>query len=196
MQDWTGNTQSVMATLNASNHSGGERADNDYYATPAKAVYGLLGVEQFSKNIWEVACGEGHISDILKKNGYNVLSTDLIWRGYGDGEVDFLRTNRSYDGDIVTNPPFKYATEFVRKALETVQIGNRVAMFLRIQFLEGVKRRKLFDEQPPKLIYVSSRTLRCAKNGDFENATGNASTYAWFIWQRGFNGTTALKWFN
>ena len=66
-KDWTGNTQSVMATLNASNHSEKERSKNDYYATPPLAVESLLEKEKFI-NVWECACGEGHISEVLKKH--------------------------------------------------------------------------------------------------------------------------------
>ena len=107
-KDWIGSTQNVMATLNASSHSKGEREQNDYYATPPKAVEQLLELETFQNKIWECACGEGYISKVLKNFGHNVKSTDLIDRGYGDSH-DFLQTNSSYDGDIITNPPFSKA---------------------------------------------------------------------------------------
>lgn len=196
-QDWRGNTQSVMATLNASNHSKKERQQHDYYATDPKAIKLLLELETFNKNIWECACGEGHLSKALQEKGYDVKSTDLIDRGFGDGQIDFLGTeNQEWNGDIITNPPFIAAQEFVEKSISIIPKGKRVAMFLRIQFLEGVKRRQMFNQFPPKAIYVSSRNMRCAKNGDFKNATGNASTYCWFIWEKGYKGTTELKWFN
>ena len=51
-KDWTGNTQAVMATLNASSHSLHEREKHDYYATPPKAVKLPLELESFNKNIW------------------------------------------------------------------------------------------------------------------------------------------------
>ena len=196
MKDWIGNTQAVMATLNASNHSCKEREINDYYATDPKALQLLLQVERFS-NVWECACGEGHLSKVLEQKGFLSKSTDIIDRDYGDGMVDFLSDNVvEWNGDIITNPPFRYAREFAEKALQIIPKNSKLALFLRIQFLEGVARRSLFDNQPPKFIYVSSRNLRCAKNGDFKNATGNASTYAWFIWEKGFKGDTVLRWFN
>lgn len=195
VKDWTGNAQSVMATLNASQNTEKERAEYDYYATPAKAVEELLRLESFQLFIWEPACGELHISKILSTYGYVVESTDLIKRG--DHEVeDFLATKRKWKGDIITNPPFAKATEFLQKALEVVDEGAKVAFFLRIQFLEGVKRRKIFEATPPRRVWVASRTLRCAKNGDFENATGNASTYCWFIWEKGYTGKPEIGWFN
>ena len=93
----------------------------------------------------------------------------------------------------------KYAQEFIEKALQIIPEGNKVAMFLKIQFLEGKGRKKLFLSQPPKTVYVSSSRLLCAKNAEFEKMIaggGSAVAYAWYVWQKGFNGTTKLKWFN
>jgi len=154
-----------------------------------------LNLETFQNNIWECACGEGHISKVLEKFGHNVRSTDLIDRNYGD-TYDFLKTNGSADCDIITNPPFSKANEFLLKAMDVMFDGRKLAMLLRIQFLEGVARRKIFKEYPPKVIYVASRNIRCAKNGDFKNATGNASTYCWFVWEKGFKGEPIIRWFN
>ena len=95
-----------------------EREENDFYATDPKAMYKLLEYEKFNQNIWEPACGEGNLSEVLKEHGYNVYSTDLINRGYADEHFDFLKSNNQWFGDIITNPPFKYATEFIKKSLE------------------------------------------------------------------------------
>jgi hypothetical protein len=190
--DWTGNTQSVMATLNASNHSKNERHQNDYYATPEIAIIKLLEKEPFT-DVWECACGEGHISEILKKYNIHFFSSDIIDRGYGE-VIDFLKVNKKYSGDIITNPPFKYSTEFVYKAMEILKTGSKLALLLRIQFLESVKRYEMFQKFPPYKILVFSRNIRCAKNGDFKNATGNASTYAWFIWRKGFKAKPKIEW--
>lgn len=190
------NEHGVFVTLGASNHTMNSRAENDYYATDPRAVELLLEKEEFSNNIWECACGEGHISKVLKQNGYEVLSTDLIDRGYGTGGVDFLASVRVFDGDIITNPPYKYAIEFVKRALNSITNGHKVAMLLRLSFLEGKSRRTLFDQYPPKKVYVSSNRILCAKNGDFENSDSSAIAYAWFVWEKGFSGTPILKWFN
>lgn len=194
--DWTGNTQAVMATLNASGHSVSDRADWDYYATPPTATFALMACEIFTNPIWECAAGEGHISKVLQDR-YTVRSSDIIQRCEGIEQVDFLSIeNQKWDGDIVTNPPFAKATEFLEKALNIVDEGRKIAFFLRVQFLEGVKRRVVFNQHPPIRVWVASRNLRCAKNGDFANATGNASTYCWFVWKKGFTGRPQLGWFN
>lgn len=192
---------SVFRNIGASNHSEGERESNDFYATEPKAVELLLELEKFSPTVWECACGQGHLSEVLKKHGYNVISTDLIDRGYGE-RLDFLNGFETlnyidFDGDIITNPPYKYAKEFVEKSLELVTAGHKVAMFLRLQFLEGKSRRKLFDSAPPRTVYVASERLNCAKNGDFVKFSENGAVcYAWFIWEKGYKGNTILKWFN
>ncbi len=159
---------------------------NDYYATDPRAVKLLLEKESFSNHIWEPACGEGHISKVLTAHGYHVESTDLIDRGFGISSQDFLLHPyfTSFDGDIVTNPPYKCAQEFVEKAIEIVKPGRKVAMLLKLTFLEGKRRRSLFQEHPPKTVYVSSARLECGKNGDFTGASMVA--YAWYVWQKGY----------
>jgi len=197
--DWSGNTNSIFKTLGASNHSEGERETNDYYATDPKAVTLLLDLENFSDlPIWECACGQGHLSKIMEKKSLIVKSSDIINRGYGE-VYDFLSPdNKQWNGHIITNPPYKYAKEFVEKAISIVSEGCKIAMFLKIQFLEGKSRRFLFEQYPPKTVYISSSRLNCAKNGDFTQVLkqGSAVAYAWFIWQKNYTGNTTLKWFN
>lgn len=187
---------STFVMLGASNHSETDREMNDYYATDPVAMELLLELESFSPKIWECACGGGHLSKVLESHGYDVISTDLIYRGYGDGGVDFLQSDIKFDGDIVTNPPYKYAKEFALHAIDIVEEGHKVAMFLRLNFLEGKSRRELFDKYPPKTVYVASGRISCAMSGDFERYNGGAQAYAWFIWEKGYTGSTTVKWFN
>ena len=81
--DWTGDKNSVYKTLGASNHTEENRQNEDYYATDPKAGEMLMELEKFNKNIWECACGEGHLSMVFAKHAYDVKSTDLIDRGFG-----------------------------------------------------------------------------------------------------------------
>lgn len=176
----------MIPSVRNCNFRGEEAEEHDYYATEPRAIELLLEKEKFSKNIWEPACGEGHISKVLEAHGYNVVSTDLVDRGYGMGGRDFLEDPcfPTFDGDIITNPPYKYAREFVEKAIRRVKPGCKVAMFLKLTFMEGKGRRDLFKNHPPRTVYVSSARLKCGKNGDFTGASMVA--YAWFVWQKGF----------
>ena len=121
MQENSG-THSVYVTMGASNHTERDRHPDDFYATEPAAIELLLSKEKFAPEIWECACGMGHLSEVLKAHGYNVISTDLVYRGYGDPEpLNFLsETLEDFEGDIITNPPYKYALEFVERAIESV----------------------------------------------------------------------------
>ena len=197
MKDWNRNGNSIYVTLGASNHTEKQREVNDYYATEPKALELLLDIEKFSNRIWECACGEGHLSKVLKARGYDVYSTDLIDRGYGEGKIDFLKCDCTVaDTDIITNPPYKYALEFAEHALELLQYGRKLALFLKLQFLEGKKRREFFNKYPPKIVYVPSSRLNCAMNGEFKKYPTSPICYAWFIWEKGYTGDTIIKWFN
>jgi hypothetical protein len=198
-KDWTGNSVSTFKTLGASSHTKDDREENDFYATNPIAANFLIELVDLNKNIWEPSCGQGHLSKVFVDSGYNVKSSDLIDRGYGEAGVDFLTySNESdfFDGDIVTNPPYKYAKEFVEKALQYVKPGNKVCMFLKVLFLESKSRKPLFVKNPIKTVFISSTRIVCAKNGDFEKEKGAAIAYAWFVWEKGFDGVTQLKFFN
>lgn len=194
------NVNSVFTTLGASNHSKKDREENDFYATDPNALKIFLNKLKedevyLHKNIWECACGQGHLSKVLKEQGYDVYSTDLINRGYNDKTFDFLtRENANYSCDILTNPPYKFAKEFVQKALEIQEKGYYTIMFLKIQFLEGQARKELFKKYPPKFVYINSKRQLCAMNGEFEKYNATAICYCWFIWEKGFKGETIIRW--
>lgn len=199
-KNWTGTRKSVFTTLGASDHTKEERQREDFYATSPIAAKLLLEIERFEGSIWEPSCGEGHLSKVFEKHGYYVISTDLIYRGYGQGDRDFLAIdNQEWRGNIITNPPYRYAQEFVEKALQIIPTGKKVAMFLKVQFLEGKKRKELFRQHPPKTVHISSSRILCAKNGEFQkmkDGGGSAVAYCWIVWEKGFQGPTTLKWFN
>ena len=196
-KDWVGNNKAVYTCLGASSHALEEREVNDYYATDPKAAEWLLELEPELDNIWECACGEGHLAKVFDKAGKLLWATDLIDRGYGKTK-DFLSidTNIKYNGDIVSNPPYKIAERFIRKAVDTVADGHKVCMFLKLTFLESKSRKQLFEQYPPKTIWVSSSRIPCAKNGDFDKYPSSAVAYAWYIWEKGYTGDTVVKWFN
>lgn len=147
-------------------------------------------------------CRGGDIARVLKEYGYNVICSDIIDRGYEDTfyydmlEEKDLKGNKieGFKGDIVTNPPYSKALECIENSLKVVNEGNKVAALLKIQFLEGQKRRVFFDKYPPKKVLVFSKRVLCAKNGDFESIKSSAVCYAWYIWERGFKGKPTIDW--
>lgn len=200
MKDWAGNNKSVYTRLGASNHAINNRVENDYYATDPKAAELLLEVEPNLDNIWECACGEGHLAKVFGDCGKLTLATDVVNRGFGDAFIDFLSSNclptKYWYGDIVTNPPYKYALEFVKRAISLVPVGRKVCMFMKLTFLEGKERKKLFKKYPPKTVYVCSGRVNCCRNGEFEKYKSTAIAYAWFVWEKGFTGKPTIEWIN
>ena len=193
-KDWIGNKKSTFVTLGASNHSTTGRQEHDYYATDPKAIDALNTIMPLDNHsVWEPACGGGHLSKRMKDLGAIVYSTDLYDRGYGDTGIDFFETENLLAPTIITNPPYKYATEFLE---HSIALGaDTVAMFLKITFLEGQRRRKLFDKHPPKTVAVFSRRIQVAINGDPEMfKKSSAACYAWFIWEKGYSGKPEVVW--
>jgi len=160
----------------------------DWYKTPEWGTEALLSYEKFSGPIWEPACGDGAMSEVMKRfpHHYEVWSTNIVDRGYGEGVGDFLEATETPcdlrgQCNIVTNPPFNIANEFILHALKLVHRG-KVAMLLRTAFLEGSKRyNMLFKEHPPSRVYVFSEHLSMYPAGQ-EKASGGTTCHSWFVW--------------
>ena len=163
-----------------------------FYPTPPAGTLALLSVEKFDGPIWEPACGEGHMSRVLEGAGYDVISTDLVDRGFGTPRVDFLMEHRPLAPNIVTNPPFKLGEQFARKALSLTT--GKVALLCRLMWLEGGERQKLFRSAPLARVWVFSNRLGFAKGG--EQHTGGMTPYAWFVFEHGHQGPPTLGWVN
>lgn len=167
------------------------REKDDFYSTPPEGTRALLEVEKFEGKIWEPACGEGHISKVLIENGYEVESSDLVDRGYGESRTDFLMEYRSRAPNIITNPPFKNATNFIRKSLELS--SSKVALLMRLQTLEGGERGELFKTSPLARIHVFSRRLTLERNGIKPESSGMMAV-AWFIFDHAYSGKPEINW--
>ena len=159
------------------------RQKDDFYPTPPEAVEALMQKEDFLQNVWEPACGDGAISRRLELHGFNVVSTDLNDFGFGSTKIDFLLEQKALADQVITNPPFKLANQFVHQC-QRLKI-RKYAMLLRLAFLEGQDRKKsIFDIYPPVRIWIFSKRLTMWR-GDEERPEGSSGTtaYAWFIWE-------------
>lgn len=181
-----------------------ERVDNDFYATPRNAIEAILKEVKLDGSILEPAAGQGHISKVLREYyPYSeIVSTDLVQREerFGisiQGDVDFLTYdfNRKFD-NIITNPPFNLAQEFIERALELS--NDKVIMFAKIQLLEGNKRREMFDNTPLKYVYVFTKRVNPLRNGEELDEKGKpwSSTmcFAWFVWEHDYEGEPIIRW--
>lgn len=191
-----GRDKKMKASLMLGVNPNTAREDNDFYATDPKAMeLALPYLKQcgLSHKVWECACGEGHLSEVLKDNGYDVYSSDLIDRGYGEVK-DFLKCDTIWEGDILTNPPFKYAEQFVRQGMKLINQGNKVCLFLKIQFLESSKRYQLFKDCPLKYLLVYSDRQKCCRNAEFDKYSATTQCYAWYIFEKGYKSKPTIDW--
>ena len=160
---------------------------DDFYPTPPEAVRALLDAVEFNGLIWEPACGDGAISKVLIERGYEVESTDLIDRGYGTPNRDFLLEWTKTIPNIITNPPFKHAEEFAVHALE--RATDKVAFLCRLGWLEGVGRRSLFTTTPLSRVLVFSNRLAINRDGKpLPPGSSGMIAFAWYVWEHGYKG--------
>ena len=173
------------------------RVENDYYATNPDSTKALLEFEEIIYPALEPSCGEGHISKLLDKE--KTESTDLIYRGYGIGSIDFLEKDY-FDryNTVITNPPFNLFQEFVEKALKISD--KKVIMFGKLQALEGIKRATFLQTTPLKTVYVFKKRQQPLRNGkEIDELTGkkwasSTMAFAWFVWEIGYKGKPQIEW--
>ena len=124
-KDWKGGNASIFKTIGASNHSDHERGDADFYATEPAATDWLCKIEQFKGPILEPSCGEGHISRQLIAHGYEVVSRDLVDRGYGE-VADFLFfNNEQWRGGYSHKPTLRSRTGICRTVAQHDTTGAK-----------------------------------------------------------------------
>ena len=168
------------------------REKDDFYPTPPEGTRALLAVERFRGAIWEPACGDGAISRVLAEAGHEVVSTDLVDRGFGVPRVDFLMESRRLAPNVVTNPPFKHAEQFLARALDLG--AEKIALLCRLAWLEGARRRRMFETTPLARVHVFSRRLPIRRGGDPDVSGGGLIAFAWYVWERGHAGPPTLGW--
>jgi hypothetical protein len=167
------------------------REKDDFYPTHPGATKALLSVERFGGHTWEPACGAGDMSRVLIEAGHEVISHDLMDRGFGIPRRDFLMERELLAPDIITNPPFRLALPFCQHALDLGAV--KIAMFLRLAFLEGIERKAFFERHPPARVWVMSRRVpmqrgRLSEAGD----SHGVMAFAWFVWERGHCGPAEI----
>jgi hypothetical protein len=174
----------IAVSIAGGNHKG-DRIKDDFYASPPECVTSFLAMEAehlHGKKIWEPACGDGAISKILEDAGFDVLSTDLIYRGYGEGDKDFLWTMETDCDAIITNPPFNLSEKFIWHALETLDV-KYLALLLKSQYWHSKKRAILFEKHPPAIVYPL--TWR----PDFLNKGAPTMDCQWTVWRQSETAT-------
>lgn len=183
----------MKAAIQTSGHALADRKD-DLYETPRAATRALLDVQGFPGAVWEPACGRGAISNVLALAGHVVYSTDLVNYGFGGSGVDFLMERRVPSvsvRSIVTNPPFKLATEFVRHALDVIEIPS-LAILARLAFLESAERSDILERRLARVYIFRNRLPMMHRDGWQGKKSTSAVPFAWFVWDQNHVGPAVI----
>lgn len=159
---------------------GGQISHPDhFYPTPPEPTEALLQhyIDIIPRTVLEPACGNGAMSRVIAANGYTVLSSDLIHRGFGYGAVDFLQMP-AIDGwkqcAMITNPPFFAADDFITQAH---RLGFPfIALYLKSTYWNAAKRYDLWKRHPPKACHPLTWRVDFTGGG---NATMDCQ---WCVW--------------
>lgn len=146
---------------------------------------------------WEPTCGRGFMAATLAEYFGQVRVSDISPFGYGE-LLDFLTVDvttaaeRDRPDWIVTNPPFRLAEEFVRRALDLARVGT--VMLVRTGFIEGAGRyRRLFQMRPPSRVAQFVERVPILR-GRVDPRASTATGYCWLIWDGSSAGATSLEW--
>lgn len=173
------------------------REEHDFYPTPPALIEPLLRVESFPVNLWEPACGDGALSNVLTAHGHVVTSTDLVDRGYGQGRRDFLLKYQRVGDGLITNPPFRLWVEFAEHACRAFTPRfEKIALLGRLQLLEGKRVSALFAETGLSRVWVSAGRVNMLPRGAEDKGHNGMIAWAWFVWERGWTGRPQIGWFS
>jgi hypothetical protein len=182
-------------TANPGRHTLAVRRD-DLYETPPEAVWALLKAENLPRQIWECACGPGAIVSVLRAAAHEVYASDLVDYGCPNSKarIDFLLERELPDpsiGAIVTNPPYKLASQFVAHA---ITLCPRVIMLLRLAFLESRRRSNLLDRGLLARVHVFADRLPMMHRAGWQGPRAQSSIpFAWFCFDRDHRGPAELR---
>jgi hypothetical protein len=163
-----------------------------FHPTPPRGARALLARESFKGVVWECACGDGAISRILEAAGLEVISTDLVDRGYGRGGHDFLADNATLADHIVSNPPYGpargRAAKFVEHALTRIRAGGTVCMLLRTNWEAPQAHRRLMAKCCRK--YTFSKRLEMHRGGYTGKKHSPQLDVSWYVFSNEHSGPT------
>lgn len=172
------------------------REANDWYVEPEWCSLRLFQEEKFTGTICDPACGRGTIVISALKSGLVAAGSDLIPRGWDSTLTphDFLSSDHPRV-NIVSNPPFGIAEQFVEKALHLAE--RKVAMLLPANWVQGDKRSRWLGATPLRRVWFITPRPSMPPGQVLEagGKPGNGTTdYAWFVWLRGYDGAPEVRW--
>lgn len=180
-----------------------DRDPNDWYVEPYECSRALFDLEDFVGTVWDPACGLGRILESAKNSGHKVIGSDIIHRSdYCDFQKDFLtiQADEILFDNIVSNPPFNLAEQFVRHSLDLLPDGGKLGMILPMVWLSGFSMKRSWLPTSPLSKYYAISPRPSMPPGAVIDAgvrAGNGTKdFAWFVWQKGYCGQPSVGFMN
>lgn len=151
----------------------------DFYPTPEWATKALLDKEAFTSPILEPCCGSGDMDKVITSYGFKTEASDLY--DYGYGKIRDINDIKCSYPSVITNPPYNLASELFPIFYDLAI--DKLALLLRLSFLESKRRYPLFQKYPLTKIYIFSERLSLYPKGEKVKGGGMVS-YGWFIWDK------------
>lgn len=167
----------------------GQRAQSDFYETPAWMTYALLRFHPAIRRarVLEPCSGRDAIVNVLLEYGCTVHTNDIDERHPSETHCDatrwsYWREEAPLTQWVITNPPFSVAYELVQHA--QIHARDGVALLLRKTFMEPTEDRGswLALHPPTRVIGLPRHNFRGEGSGDSVSCD-------WFIWERQPNPT-------
>jgi len=162
----------------------------EHYETPIWAAKAILQKEYLKGLVIDPCCGTGVLAQAALNYGHDVYALDIEQWGYEsqNAQLDWLgleELNGGKEFDVMMNPPFSLATQFVEKAFE---LGARkVLCFQRFAWWESKKRREFWRKYQPSRVYICGDRADCWRHDIHEAGRGSSSptAHAWFVFEKG-----------
>lgn len=146
--------------------------------------YGWHDEDLAASTVREPACNRGYMARPLAEYFAEVWASDVHDYEAGYPVEDYLFPQTLAVSDFtITNPPFRLAADFIRRALPLTRQG--VAMLVRSAFTESVHRYEtLFKHTPPAVVAQFVERVPMVK-GRYDPDASTATSYCWLLWDQG-----------
>ena len=153
---------------------------NDFVQTPKEITEALLKLEKFEGQILEPCCGAGAISEVLKSEGNDVITSDKFSYNYGENK-DLFEVTEEYD-NIITNPPFTQQQKVKKHLLSIAK--KKVALLWYVKNLCNEIETK--TSKNLKTVYVFNKRIDWVE-------TKLGWLFAWYVWEKDYEGDVIIK---
>ena len=145
---------------------------NDLYYTPEWTIESIIEYIPKDFKVWECCCGKKNISNVLEKNGYKVISTDIEI----DEKYDFLKYEPEEEYDIIiTNPPFSIKNKIIEKCYK---LKKPFILLMTTSGIESQKRIKMYKKNGISFL-LPSRRINYYSN--YKKKKTSSPFYSWWF---------------